>query len=65
MNHKLADGMKLWKGNWNTTILLFSLKEFESLHQERRGQVGTTVIELFNSFFFHKYEPANKQHIYQ
>ena len=25
MNHKLANGMKMWKGIWNTTTLLFSL----------------------------------------
>ena len=26
MNHKLANCMKMWKGNGNTTTLLFSLK---------------------------------------
>jgi len=58
--------MKLWKGNGNTTILLlFSLKEFEISHQQRREQVNTIVIEHFNSIFFHKSGPANKQHIYQ
>jgi hypothetical protein len=26
MNHKLANGMKIWKGNVNTITLIFSLK---------------------------------------
>ena len=34
MNHKLAKGMKMWKGNGNTTILLFSLKGLEILYQK-------------------------------
>ena len=41
MIRKLANGMKMWKENGNTTTLLFSLKELEILHQERRGQVKT------------------------
>ena len=61
MNHKLADGMKKCKGNGNTT-LLFSLKGLEIVHQERRGQVKTIVMEHFNGILFHKSEPANKQH---
>jgi hypothetical protein len=65
MNHKLANGMKMWKGNGNTITLLFSLKGLETLHQERRGQVKTTVIEYFNSILFHKPGLANKQHTYQ
>ena len=56
-NHKLANSMKMWKGNGNTTTLLFSLKGLEIVHQERRGQVKTIVME-----HFHKYGPANKQH---
>ena len=40
--------------------LLFSLKGLEIVHQERRGQVKTTVMEHFNGIFFHKYGPANK-----
>ena len=62
MNHKLAKGMKMWKGNRNTTTLLFLLKELEILHQERRGQVKTIVMEHFNDVLFHKSRPANKQH---
>jgi hypothetical protein len=31
MYQKLANGMKLWKGDWNTTTLLFSLKVLEIL----------------------------------
>jgi hypothetical protein len=42
--------MKMWKGNWKTT-LLFSLKGFEILHKERR-QVKTIVTEHFNRILF-------------
>jgi hypothetical protein len=62
MNHKLANGMKTWKGNGNTTTLLFSLKGLDILHQERRGQAKTMVMEHFNGILFHKSEPAKKQH---
>jgi len=62
MSHKLANGMKMWKGIGNTTRLLFSLKELEILHQERREQVKTIVMEHFNGILFHKSGPANKQH---
>jgi hypothetical protein len=65
MNHKLANGMMMWKGNGNTTILLFSLKELDILHQERREQMNTTVMEHFNSILFHKSRSANTQHTYQ
>ena len=65
MNHKLANPMNMWKGNGYTTTLLFTLKGLEILHQERRGQVKTIVMENFNSFFFHKFGPANKQHTNQ
>jgi hypothetical protein len=65
MNHNLANGMKIWKGNGNNTSLLFSLKGLDILHQERRGQVNTIVMENFNSIHFHKSEPSNKRHIYQ
>ena len=54
MNHKLANGMDMWKGNSNTITLLFSLKELEVLHQERRGKVNTIVMEHFKSILFHK-----------
>ena len=65
MNHKLTNGMKIWKGKGNTITLLFSLKWLEILHQERRGQVNTVVIEHFNRILFHRSWPANKQHTYQ
>ena len=58
----MTNGMKMWKGNRNTTTLLFSLKGLKILHQERRGQVKTIVMELFNGILFHKSGPANKQH---
>ena len=32
------------------------------LHQERRGQVKTIVMEHFNGILFHKSGPANNQH---
>ena len=54
----------MWKGNENSTILLFSLKGLQILHQERRGQVKTLVMEHFNSILFHKSGPA-KQVAYQ
>ena len=41
----LANGTKMLKGNGNTTTLLFSLKRFEIVHQERRGQVKSIVME--------------------
>jgi hypothetical protein len=57
--------MKMWKANGNTTTLLFSLKILEIVHQERKGQVKTTVMEHFNGILFHKSGPANKQHTNQ
>jgi hypothetical protein len=66
MNHKLAKGMKMWKGNGNTTtLLLFSLKGIEILHHQRRGEVKTMVMEQFNGILFHKSGPANKHHTNQ
>ena len=41
---KLANGMKMWKGNGNTTTLLFSLKGLEILHQERGGHVNSILV---------------------
>jgi hypothetical protein len=38
MNHKLANGMNMWRGNGNTTTL-FSLKGLEILHQERSNEI--------------------------
>ena len=57
MNH-----MEMWKGNGNTTTLLFSLKKLEIVHQEKRRQVKTIVMEHFNGILFHKSGPAIKQH---
>ena len=37
----------------------------EMLHQERSGQVNTTVMEHFNSILFLKSGPSNKQHTCQ
>ena len=48
MNHKWTNGMKMWKGNGNTTTLLLSLIGLETVHQERRGQVKTIVMEHLN-----------------
>ena len=56
-NHNLAKGMKMWKGNGNTTT--FPWKEI--LNQERREQVKTIVMEHFNGILFHKSGLANKQ----
>ena len=61
MSHKLANGMKRWKGNLNTTTLLFSLKGLEILNEERRGQVKTIVMEHFNSILFCISGPANQE----
>ena len=61
-NINMANGMKMWKRNGNTTALLFFLKGFEILHQERRGQVKTIVMEHFNGILFHESGLANKQH---
>jgi hypothetical protein len=65
MNHNVANGMKMWKGNGNATTLLFSLERLEILHQERRGQVNTRVVEHINSIPFHKSGPATNQHTNQ
>ena len=42
--------------------LIFA-KGLEILHQERRGQVNTLVMEHFNIILFHKFETAIKQDI--
>ena len=44
---------------------IFSLKSLEILHQERRVQLNSTVMEPFNSILFHKSEPVNKQYTNQ
>ena len=61
MYHKLANGRKMCKGNGNSATLLFFLKGLEILHQVRRGQANTIVMEYFNSILFHKSRPANKR----
>jgi hypothetical protein len=38
MTHKLANGMKMWKGNWNNTILLFYLKGLEIVHKKEEDK---------------------------
>jgi hypothetical protein len=56
------------KGNGNTLLfylLLFSLKELEILHQERKGQLQTIVMRHLNGIPFHKSQPANNQHTNQ
>ena len=55
--------LPIWKERKHNNTL-FSLKEFEILHQERVSQVNTTVMEHFSSILFLKSGPANKQHIY-
>jgi hypothetical protein len=65
MNHKLANGMKIWNANGNTTTLLFSPKGLEILHQERRWLVDTLLMEHFESILSHKSGPINKQHTNQ
>ena len=54
-NHKLAKGMKIWKGNGKTKILFF-LKKLKILLHERSGQMNTIAMEHFN-----KSDPANKK----
>ena len=57
-----TNGTNIWKGNENTTTLLFFLKGLDILHKGRRGQVNTIVMEYFKIILFHKFEPAKKQH---
>ena len=61
MSHKLANGMKMWKGNGNTATLICALKELE----ESKRPLKTIVMEHFNGILFHKSGPANKQHTNQ
>ena len=65
MNHRLASGIKILKRNGNTTILLFSLEEIEILHQERRIQVNTMLMECFKSILFHKQHTINQYNVVQ
>ena len=57
----MANGTKVWKGNWNTRTLLFSLKVLNILHPVRREQVNI-VMKRFKSILFQESEPANTQH---
>ena len=41
-------------------LLLFYLKRLKILHQDRRGQVKTILMENLNVFLFHKSGSANK-----
>jgi hypothetical protein len=50
-----ANGMKMWKGNENTTTL-----PFRNLYQERKAQMNTVVMEHFNSILFQKSGSANR-----
>ena len=63
MIYKLANGMNMWEQNGNTTTLLLSLKGLAIL--ERRGQVNTIVMKVFNSILFKKSGHANMQYTYQ
>jgi hypothetical protein len=65
MNHKLVNSIQMWNVNGNTTTLLHSLKGFEILHQERREQVNTILMEHFNSIVFHMARHVNNQHTYK
>ena len=60
--NKLANDLKMWEENGNTTTLLFSLKGLEIVHEERRGQGKIIVMGHFNVILFHKSGPVNKQH---
>jgi hypothetical protein len=51
--------------NWEYYHIVISLKGLEILHQERRGQLKTIVMDHFNGILFHKSGPANKQHTNQ
>ena len=59
---KRDDDVESKQENYYITILP---EGFETLHQERRGQMNTIMMEHFNSILFHKSGPANKPHTYQ
>ena len=48
---KKRSKVKMSKGNGKTITLLFSLNGIEILHQGRRGQVTTTVMEYLTTLF--------------
>ena len=50
----MANGMKVWEGT------LLCLKALTTLHQERRDQVNTIVMQYLNSILFRKSRPANR-----
>ena len=53
--------IKKWMEEEKSRFNTIAEKGLEILHQERRGQVNSTVMEHFNSILFHKSGPANKQ----
>ena len=57
----MVNGMEMWKGNGNTTTIIFPEK-LEILNQERRGQGKPILMEHLNSILFHKSRPDIKQH---
>ena len=63
MNHKLTNGMAMWKGNGNTVALQFFLKA--KVYKKKEEAKWWPVTEHFNSIVFHKSIPVNKQHTYQ
>ena len=64
MNQKLANDMKMWKGNGNTITLLFFLKGLKIKFYIKKEE-DTIMWVHFKSILFHKSEPANKQHTNQ
>ena len=62
MSHKLANGMKMWKGNENiTTLLLFSLNDMK-FYVRKEEEVNTIEMEHFKNIIFHKSGPTNNRH---
>ena len=57
--------MRTWKGNGNTTTLLFFLKGLEILHQEEEDKWTSHSDGTFNSILFYQLGSAYKQHTYQ
>ena len=56
MDHKLANGMKIWKRNGNTTTLLFSLKGYV---MRTEGKLITKETKI-SSFLI----PANNRNLF-
>ena len=51
------------KREYNHIIIFPEIHEI--VHQEKRGQMKTTVMKHFNGILFYQFEPANKQHTHQ